>query len=157
MQIRTADLTDQHADAQIAAPVFDSFGGKTEFSGIISTVRCFEDNSFVRQALETPGERGVLVVDGGGSLKCALLGDILAEMAHKNDWTGLVIYGCVRDTTVLRTIDIGVRALAACPLKSVKRNVGERDVVVSFAGVEFTPGHHLYADSDGIIVSERAL
>ena len=157
MKISTADLTDQHADAQVLAPVFQSFGGKPEFAGVISTVKCFEDNSIVRAALETPGEGRVLVVDGGGSLNCALLGDILGVMAHKNGWVGVRVYGCVRDTAVLKTIDIGVRALAAHPLKSVKRGVGERDVTVSFANADFVPGHYLYADADGIIVSATAL
>lgn len=157
MKISTADLTDQHPDVDIAAPVFRIYGAKTSFAGPITTVKCFEDNSLVREILGTPGKGGVLVVDGGGSLNCALLGDILAEKAYKNSWSGVVVNGCIRDTSVIANIDIGVRALAAHPLKSVKRGLGDKNVTVHFAGVRFVPQHYLYADTDGVIVSALPL
>lgn len=153
----TADLSDQHSDIEIAAPIFRSYGGVEAFSGAIATIRCFEDNSMVRTTLDSEGAGRVLVVDGGGSLNCALLGDILADKAVQNKWAGVLVYGCVRDTAALRTMQLGVRALAAHPLKSVKRGVGDTDIEVSFAGVTFIPGHYLYADTDGIIVSPKPL
>lgn len=154
--ISTADLSDRHSDkagVRVLAPIFRAYGGRSAFAGAIATVKCFEDNSLVRAALETPGEGRVLVVDGGGSLNCALLGDILAEMASENAWSGVVVHGCVRDTEALAQIDLGVRALASHPLKSVKRGLGERDVRVDFGGAEFKPGDYLYADADGVLVS----
>lgn len=159
MTISTADLTDLHAGGglRVLAPIFRIYGGRRDFAGRVSTVKCFEDNSLVRDALETPGEGRVLVVDGGGSLNCALLGDLLAAKARANAWSGLVVYGCVRDVAVLETIDLGVRALASHPLKSVKRGVGERDVEVEFAGARLAPGDYVYADADGILVSDGEL
>lgn len=158
MSTLTTDLCDSHADAvQVADPVFRDFGGRMAFHGPILTVKLFEDNSLVRAALEQPGESRVLVVDGGGSLRCALVGDQLAALGQRNGWAGLVVYGCVRDTAELANIDIGIKALAAHPLRSVKRGQGERDVSVRFAGVTFRSGQYLYADTDGLIVAEQAL
>ena len=157
MKISTADLTDQYPGVSIAAPVFRAYGAKPAFSGRITTVKCFEDNSLVREILGTPGGGGVLVIDGGGSLNCALLGDVLAQKAFENNWSGVIVNGCVRDSAVIAGIEIGVRALAAHPLKSVKRGLGDKNVPVRFAGVEFTPGHYVYTDTDGIIVSPREL
>jgi regulator of ribonuclease activity A len=139
---------------QVAAPIgFKDYGAVKLFSGIIQTVKCFEDNSFVRTALEQDGTGKVLVVDGGGSL----LGDMLGELAIKNNWNGIVVYGCIRDSAVIATQQIGVKALATIPLKSNKRNEGQLNVTFKFADVNFTPGHFLYADEDGIIVSAEAL
>jgi regulator of ribonuclease activity A len=156
MSFATADLADQHPDAHVAAPGLRALGGKQQFAGPIRTVECFEDNSLVRAALEEPGDGAVLVVDGGGSMRCALLGDRLAGLAIENGWTGVIVNGCVRDSAELATMDLGVKALATHPRKSVKRGAGERDVTVSFLGVDFTPGTMLYADADGVLVIESA-
>jgi regulator of ribonuclease activity A len=121
------------------------------------TIRTFEDNSLVRKALEEPGDERVLVVDGAGSMRCALLGDRLAALGAENGWSGVIVHGCVRDTAILATIDLGVQALAPHPCKSEKRGRGERDVPVYFAGLAVEPGAFLYADTDGIIVSAEAL
>lgn len=158
MDFKTADLCDQHSDRlRIAEPLLRHFGRRKTFSGEITTVDAFEDNSLVRQALEEAGRGRVLVVDGHGSLRCAMLGDLLAALAVTNGWAGVVVHGCVRDSADLAAIDVGVLALATHPLKSVKRGAGRRDVPVGFAGVTFTPGEVLYADEDGLVVSERAL
>jgi regulator of ribonuclease activity A len=166
----TADLCDifhpQNVDeitkgaprtVQIAEPIFRDFGGKIRFSGRAATIKCYENNPLVRAALEEPGEGRVLVVDGGGSKRCALLGDNIAAMGCKNGWSGIVINGCVRDTADLATFDFGVKALAPFPLKSAKRDPGLRDVPVSFAGVTVKPGDWVYADGDGVLVSETEL
>ena len=149
----TADLCDQHPEVVVAAPVLRSFGGRRRFAGAIATVRCFEDNSLVRERLAEPGGGRVLVVDGAGSMRCALVGDLLGALGVKNGWAGVVVHGCVRDTAALGALDLGVLALAAHPAKSVKRGEGERDVVVAFAGVMFRPGAWLYADEDGVVVA----
>lgn len=153
MSFSTADLSDQHPDALIADPGLSDFGGVRRFAGPIRTVRCIEDNSLVRVALEGPGMGAVLVVDGGGSLRCALLGDQLGTLAMENGWSGVIVNGCVRDSADLGTMDLGVKALATHPRKSVKRGEGERDVAVSFLGVEFSPGAMVYADGDGVVVA----
>lgn len=154
----TPDLCDAHADrVRVAAPVFRAYGGRDFFGGRIATVRCFEDNSKVRAVLATAGEGRVLVVDGGGSLRCALLGDQLAALAVGNGWSGLVINGCVRDVQALATMDLGVQALGAHPRKTEKRELGDVDVVVEFAGLEFRPGDWLCADANGVIVSGHSL
>ena len=137
--------------------MFNDFGGEISFSGPISTVKCFEDNSFVRSQLEQPGQGRVLVVDGGGSLRCALLGDMLAQMGADNGWAGIVVYGCIRDSGIIAEIEIGVKAIDTLPLKSVKNNVGEVDISVHFADADFIPGHYLYADEDGIILAAEKL
>ena len=155
---KTADLCDHHSDKlTIAAPMFNDFGGEISFSGPISTVKCFEDNSFVRSQLEQPGQGRVLVVDGGGSLRCALLGDMLAQMGADNGWAGIVVYGCIRASGIIAEIEIGVKAIDTLPLKSVKNNVGEVDISVHFADADFIPGHYLYADEDGIILAAEKL
>ena len=156
MILLTTDISDDLGDdARVADTGFSDYGGRIIFDGIISTVKCHEDNSLVRQALEEPGDGRVLVVDGGGSMRCALFGDMLATLAEENDWAGLVVNGCIRDSGEIRSIDIGVKALATHPRKSVKRGIGERDVSVHFAGIDFLPGEHLYADSDGIVVAKQ--
>lgn len=158
MSLKTTDLCDEHSDnLSIASPMFRDFGGRREFHGPISTVKVFEDNSLVREALSEPGEGRVLVVDGGGSMRCALLGDNIAELAINNGWNGVVVYGCIRDSADIGTMDIGVKALNTHPLKSVKKGVGERDVSVTFAGITIRAGQHLYADEDGLIVAREAL
>lgn len=158
MTIKTTDICDEHSDSlRVMAPIFLDYGAVRAFGGPVSTVKVFEDNSLVRSALEESGEGRVLVVDGGGSLRCALLGDNLAELGRRNNWAGIVVYGCIRDSADIAEIDIGVKALNTNPLKSVKKGIGERDVPVSFAGVTVRPGDHLYADEDGVILSEVAL
>ncbi len=158
MSFATTDLCDEYGDEiQVADPIFKSFGGRSAFSGQIYTLKLFEDNSFVRQALEEPGNDRVLVVDGGGSLRCALLGDRLAELAIENHWNGVVVFGCVRDTRQMAEMDLGVLALAAHPRRSEKRNEGQRDIPLSFAGLQITPGNMLYADADGLIVAQGKL
>ena len=154
----TADLYDANEDnVQVALPMFADFGGRLTFSGPLSTVKVHEDNTLVRKALEEQGEGRVLVVDGGESLRCALVGDMLAELGRDNGWTGIIVSGCIRDSAVITTIDIGVKAIGTNPRKSLKLNAGQRDVPVSFAGVTFTPGDHIYADEDGILLSKIPL
>lgn len=134
-----------------------SFGGRPAFGGQIATLKLFEDNSLVRKAVESEGKGRVLVIDGGGSLRRALVGDQLAALAVANGWAGLVVYGCIRDSRAIAEMDLGVFAIDTHPLKTVKRNVGEADIPVTFGGVTFHPGEWLYADDDGIIVSACAL
>jgi len=154
----TADLCDEHADRlQVCEPVFLDFGGRRAFSGPASTVRCFEDNSRVREAVESPGEGRVLVVDGGGSRRRALFGDRLGEAAVRNGWVGVIVHGCIRDSAELGRMDLGLRALGSMPLRSEKRGEGERDVPVRFAGVTFRPGDWVYADEDGVVVAHERL
>lgn len=157
-QFQTADLCDQHEGRlQVAAPMLRHFGGHAAFHGPVATVKCHEDNSLVRTALESPGRGRVLVVDGGGSLRCALVGDQLAQLGVHNGWSGIVVFGCIRDSRAIAGMAIGVMALATHPQKSVKRGIGETDVPVSFAGVRFVPGEALYADEDGIVVAAAPL
>jgi regulator of ribonuclease activity A len=154
----TADLCDQHgASLQVAQPLLHSYGGATAFCGPIATVKVNEDNTSVRLRLQEPGMGRVLVVDGGGSLACALVGDQLGTLARSNGWAGIVVNGCIRDSAALAAMDVGVMALAAMPRKSEKRGPGEHDSAVTFAGVTFTPGHYLYADGDGIVVAPGPL
>ena len=150
-----ADISDQHPEAPIAIAPFADYGAKTTFFGPISTVKVFEDNVLVRAALEEPGEGRVLVVDGGGSRRCALVGDRLAALARDNGWAGVIVYGCIRDCAVIQTMDVGIKALGTSPKRSVKRGEGHRDAAVAFAGVRWSPGHYAYGDRDGIIVLDR--
>lgn len=158
MSFATADLCDAHGERlQVAEPVFQDFGASGAFEGGIATVRALEDNTQVRAMLETAGDDRVLVVDGGGSRRCALVGDRLAQLAIDNGWAGLVVFGCVRDSAALRQMPVGIKALGVCPRRSRKLGQGERDVAVAFAGVSFEPGAHLYADADGVVVSAVAV
>lgn len=152
-QISVADLCDQHEGAiEVCETQFRDFGGKTAFAGPIRTVRCHEDNSLVKATLGEPGGGCVLVVDGGGSLHRALVGDMLAGDGAKNGWAGIVVFGAVRDTVVLGTLDIGIKALGTNPMRSVKRGEGVVDTPVAFGGVVFVPGDLLFADEDGVAV-----
>ena len=158
MAFATTDLCDQFGDElRVAAPIFRDWGGAAWFSGPIETLRICEDNALVRSTLETPGDGRVLVVDGGASLRTALLGGNLAALAHRNGWGGLVINGCVRDAAELAAVPIGIKALCTIPRRSARTGAGERGIPVTFAGVTFTPGSFLYADVDGIVVAERDL
>ncbi len=158
MPFATADLYDAHADeVQVLTPMLRSLGGQAQVHGKIYTLKLHEDNSLVRQALSEPGEGQILVVDGGGSLRCALVGDNLAQLAIDQGWAGIVVYGCIRDAVLIAQMDLGVWALATTPVKSIKRNVGLAQAPVTFGGVTFRPGAYLYADSDGILVAPRDL
>ncbi|RZU98078.1 ribonuclease E activity regulator RraA [Spiribacter vilamensis] len=158
MAIKTTDLCDDHADElRVLAPIFGDYGGRHGFSGPIQTVKTFEDNSRVREVLETPGEGQVLVVDGSGSLRCALMGDQLAARARDNGWAGLLVYGCVRDAADLANLDIGIKALNTHPCRSQPDGEGEVGVVVTLAGATLTPGEWLCADRDGIVIADTAL
>jgi regulator of ribonuclease activity A len=158
----TCDLCDVHKTDDSGAfrvlpPVFRDFGAVRRFCGPVVTVKCFEDNSLVKAAVDSAGEGRVLVVDGGASLRRALLGGNLAAAAARNGWAGLVIDGCVRDVAELAASNTGIRALAPIPLPTEKRNEGQRDVAVQIQGVWVKPGDWLYADEDGIVVADRAL
>lgn len=157
MIFATADLVDAHEQLQSCDLQFRSFGGSSRFCGMVSTVRCRHDNALLKHVLSQSGLGRVLVVDGGGSVHCALVGDVIAGMAMTNGWTGIVIHGAIRDTVAMAAMGLGVKALGTNPRKSAKAGVGETDVPVEFGGVVFTPGHWLYADEDGIVVSESAL
>lgn len=157
MSTATTDLSDAHPELQHVEPIFRHFGGVRAFCGPIRTVKCHEDNTKVREVLEEPGYGAVLVVDGGGSLRCALFGGMLGVLAEKNGYAGVVVYGCVRDSVEILTSQVGVMALAAHPRKSEKRGSGLVDVVVAFGDATFTPGAWLYADDDGIVVAPSAV
>ncbi|KAJ7530966.1 hypothetical protein O6H91_14G026700 [Diphasiastrum complanatum] len=163
MTYATTDLCDANDDhvrsgkLRILSPTFKTYGGKRAFFGLITTVKVFEDNVLVRATLEEPGDGKVLFVDGGGSCQCALVGGNLAVLATKNGWTGIVVNGCIRDVDEINSCEIGVRAIAAHPLKSTKRGQGEKNVPIHIGGVRVVPGEWCYADSDGIIVSSNEL
>lgn len=158
MKATTADLSDGNPHVQIAEPLFRDFGGVNKFQGPVVTLKIFEDNALVRTLLEEPGAGRVLVVDGGGSMRCALVGGNLAHLGVKNDWKGLIVYGCIRDSEEIHDMPIGVKALATHPRKSVKGlHNGHRDLPVIFAGVTFKTGQWLYADADGVLISEVPL
>ena len=149
----TCDISDQlHPHVQYLDPIFKSYGGKTAFSGRIVTIKCFEDNSLVEEALKMNGKGCVLVVDAGESLRCAMLGDKRASDAIKNKWEGIVVNGSIRDSVMINSMTIGIRALGVCPRKSIKKGNGKRNLTVDFSNVKFIPNHYLYADEDGVIV-----
>jgi regulator of ribonuclease activity A len=158
MEYSTPDLSDLNPSlVRVAEPIFKDFGGRRSFGGEIVTVRCFEDNSLVKENAGKPGRGKVMIVDGGGSVRKALLGDLIAETALKNGWEGLIIFGAVRDVDAIAGLDLGVKALASIPLKTERKGAGELNIPVTFAGVTFGPGEYVYADSTGIIVSAEPL
>lgn len=162
MTFKTPDLCDQYenntaADVRVVSPMFQRYGQRPSFAGQIVTLKLFEDNTLVREVLGENGQGKVLVIDGGGSLRCALVGDQLAILAAKNGWEGIVVYGCIRDSADITGIDIGIRAINTHPLKSIKKGVGDRDLTVTFGGVSFVPGDWIYADEDGVIVAKQKL
>jgi regulator of ribonuclease activity A len=151
--LSTCDLSDRlESIAQVPAVSFRSFGGRAQFSGNAVTVKCFEDNSRVKELLATEGRARVLVVDGGGSQRCALVGDLIAKSALDNGWAGVVIYGCVRDSAALATFGIGVLALGTCPRRSTRRGEGTVDLPLDIAGARIAPGDLIVADQDGVLV-----
>ena len=160
----TCDLLDDHPehDFQVVSPSIDgkffkSYGAINSFGGQVVTVKCFEDNSRVKELLATDGQGKVLVVDGGASMRCALMGDMIAESAVKNHWSGVIIYGCVRDVDAIAELNLGVHALAAIPQKSNRKGLGEVDISLSFGGVTVQSGDYVYADNNGIIISKEKL
>jgi regulator of ribonuclease activity A len=158
MEFSTADLVDAHSDVVRSCEAqFRQFGGRTRFFGPIRTIRSTEDNALIKQMLSSAGDGAVLVVDGAASLRSALVGDIIAGLGQKNGWSGLVIWGAVRDTDALARLDLGIKALGSNPWRSSKNGAGQVDVVLGFGGVEFRPGHWLYSDEDGILVSPHRL
>jgi len=158
MDLTTCDLSDAHGErARVVAPGFRHFGGLPRFAGPVVTVKCFEDNSRVKELVATAGEGRVLVVDGGGSTRCALLGDMLGRAAVESGWAGIVVWGCVRDAAVLATLDLGIMAIATSPRRSVKNGEGQVGLAIDLAGTRCTPSDTLVADADGIVVIETAL
>ena len=160
MTFQTGDLCDRFSSQdnfQIAESLFRHFGGHTQFCGQITTLKVFEDNSLVRTALEEKVTDRVLVIDGGGSKRCALIGDTLTRLALENGWAGIIVYGSIRGSDLISQMPIGVMALHTHPLRSRKHGQGDRDKMITFAGVNFKKDHYLYADADGIIVSETKL
>ena len=158
MKFATADLFDNHADElEVCAPIFLDFGGHTDFCGPIRTLKIFESFGITKSILATDGKGHVLVIDGGGSLRCAMLGDKLAQLAIDHNWKGILINGCVRDSAAISELSIGVKALATNPTRPSPEGEGQLDVPVRFSGVTFHPGHFLYADADGVVLSEHDL
>ena len=156
MTLSTCDISDKlHPNVQYLEPVYKSFGLKKSFSGRIVTVKCFEDNSLVEETLNTNGKGSVLVIDAGGSMLCAMLGDKRAFDAIRNDWEGIIVFGLIRDSAAINLMPIGIRALGVCPLKSVKKGIGKRGLNVSFSNVKFTQDQYIYADEDGVIVTKN--
>lgn len=158
MEYLTPDLCDEYPDlVQVVAPMFNNYGGKRSFGGEIVTVKCFEDNSLVKENAGKPGAGKVMVVDGGGSLRKALLGDMIAESAAKNGWEGIIIYGCIRDVDAIGGLRLGVQAINTIPLKTEKRGIGDLNIPITFGGVTFNPGEYVYADNNGVVVSPEPL
>ncbi|MNS92070.1 putative regulator of ribonuclease activity [compost metagenome] len=158
MTLATADLCDAHPDkVKVCHIPFHSFGRVTAFHGPIRTLSVLDDNALVRQALERPGHGAVLVVNGGGSLKRALVGDSLATLAIDNGWAGIIVHGAIRDSGVIDSMEVGVKAVGTIPLRADRDAIGEIDIPTAFGGVIFTPGDWLYADADGVIVSAERL
>ncbi len=153
----TADLVDDIGACVRSCDVqFRQFGARTQFAGPITTVRCFQDNALLKSVLSSPGEGGVLVIDGSGSLHTALVGDLIADLGRSNGWSGVIVNGAVRDAAALRDIELGIKALGTNPRKSQKTGAGERDVTIRLGGVEFVPGDIAYSDDDGIVIVAAA-
>ncbi|MBT8115506.1 MAG: ribonuclease E activity regulator RraA [Arenicella sp.] len=156
--ISTPDLCDEFdAQVRILEPLFQNYGGRASFYGAAVTIKCFEDNSVLKKLVDTPGEGRVIVMDGGGSLRRAILGDMLAENARDNGWAGLVINGCIRDCDQIATLDLGVKALNTHPRKTEKKGIGDLNVPVTFAGQTIKPGDWVYADNNGVVISNTEL
>uniref|UniRef100_UPI00351BCD10 ribonuclease E activity regulator RraA n=1 Tax=Endozoicomonas sp. Mp262 TaxID=2919499 RepID=UPI00351BCD10 len=158
MNFTTPDLCDEYPyDISVVEPGFKNFGGMDRFYGEIVTIKCFEDNSLVREWVAQEGTGKVLVIDGGGSMAKALLGDMLAGKAVTNNWAGIIVYGCIRDVDAIADMTIGVQALGSHPMKTEKKGAGESNIKVSFKGADFSPGHFLYADNNGVVLSKKCL
>lgn len=158
MEVATADLIDTHGERLRSCELqFRQYGARTRFAGPVRTLKTFEDNALLKEIVAAPGDGAVLVVDGAGSLRCALVGDVLAGLAVRSGWAGLVIHGAIRDSGAMAALPLGVKALGTNPRKSGKTGHGTLDVPVSFGGIEFRPGDWLYSDEDGIVVSGERL
>ncbi|MDX8404324.1 MAG: ribonuclease E activity regulator RraA [Mariprofundaceae bacterium] len=158
MNFKTTDLYDSYLeDLQVAAPIFRDFGGKSQFYGEIVTLKAFEDNTFLKASFETDGRGKVLVVDNAGSMRCAMMGDVMAALGAGNGWEGVIIHGCIRDSADVAKVNIGVKALGTIPRKTVKRDQGVLGIPLRFADVVFQSGEYLYADEDGIVISQTSL
>lgn len=158
MSFKTADLSDEFANQlQVADNIFKHYGKIKKFYGEIVTVKVFEDNVLVKAELEKDGSGKVLVVDGGGSMRCALLGDNVAALIEKNNWNGVLIYGCIRDSEDINQMNVGIKAIGTHPFKSIKKGQGDIHITLHFAGIYFKPKHFIYADDDGVMVSENKL
>lgn len=160
MSFHTSELCDKYAESehiQILEPIFKVYGAQSKFCGVITTLKVFEDNSLVKTTLEEKVLNGVLVIDGGGSKRCALVDEGLANLAFTNGWQGIIVYGCIRNAEAIKQLPFTLIALHTHPLASHKHGQGEKDILLTFAGVNFKKNHYLYADSDGVIVTERNL
>lgn len=158
MMFSTADLCDRFPDrVRVLAPILRHYGARNRFAGPIATIKCFEDNVLIREAAVEEGRGRVMVIDGGGSLRSALVGDGIAEWARDHGWAGMIIYGCVRDTIALAKVDLGVMAIGVNPVTPGKRRVGMRDMPITFGDVRFVSGEYLYCDEDGVLVAAERL
>jgi len=157
MQFTTPDLSDAYPDTQALAPILKNLGGKKTFWGKIETLQCPDDNSFVKELLNSQGKGKVLVVDANGISTVALLGDMIAEAGVKNNWSGIVINGYVRDIDILGKLDIGVQALGTMPVRSEKKNQGQLGIDITFGGITFSRGNYIYADNNGLLLSKEEL
>ncbi len=158
MEYNTSELCDTYADqVDVVEPMFSSYGGRNSFGGIITTVKCFESNGLIRELVQEPGAGRVLLIDGGGSLRRALIDAEIASTAVESGWEGIVCYGSLREVDALADLDIGIQALASIPVGAEDNDVGETDLPVNFGGVTFLPEDHLYADTTGIILSPEPL
>ncbi|UAA39835.1 putative 4-hydroxy-4-methyl-2-oxoglutarate aldolase [Paraneptunicella aestuarii] len=158
MSFSTPDLCDDHPDAVRVLEIdLNNYGSRKTFCGEIVTIKCFEDNSLVKDQANQPGKGKVMVVDGGGSARRALLGDMIAEKAVENGWEGIIIYGRIRDVDIINTLDLGVQALGTVPVKTEKRGIGDLNVPLHFGGIDLIPGEYVYADNNGVVVSSQKL
>ena len=158
MEIVTADLWDEYAQELTLLNVdFRHFGTKTNFAGQVVTLKLYEDNTYVRKLLAEPGDGKVLMIDGGGSKRCALVGDNIAQLAMDNNWAGVIVYGCIRDSQVINQMNVGIKAIGTCPVKSIKRDVGIVGEELIIEGTKIKPGQYAYADMDGVLLSDRKL
>ncbi len=157
MSFTTPDLSDENPDALALLPILENLGGRKSFHGKIETLKCPDDNSFVKQLLNSEGEERILIVDANGINTVALLGDMIAEAGVKNNWSGVVINGYIRDVDIINTLNIGVQALGTVPVRSAKKNQGELGIDVSFGGLTFKSGDYVYADNNGLLLSKREL
>lgn len=158
MEYSTSALCDIYLDqVDVVEPMLSNFGGRSAFSGQITTVKCFEDNGVIREILEQDGVGRILLIDGGGSLRRALIDAEIASLAEENEWEGLVLYGSVREVDELEELNLGIQALASIPVGASSQGIGEVDVAVNFGGVTFLPEDYLYADNTGVILSQSPL
>ena len=156
--LATADLIDKWDDALDSCDIqFRDYGGRARFAGTVTTLRCWQDNALLKSVLAEPSRGRVLVVDGGGSLHTALIGDVIAQTAVGNRWAGIIVYGAIRDVQAMRTLDIGIKALGSNPRRSTKTGIGHRDITIEIGSVQFSPGMQVFADEDGIVVSRDRL